>query len=80
MRDTALYEKILGMEAPWNVSSVDLDVGKARVDIELEHGPSTLFPCLKCGVALLPESLSPAQAATFPLVLKLCAAQFDGVL
>jgi transposase len=48
MRDTDLYGQILGLQAPWFVEHVDLDVAKGRVDIRVEHGPGVRWPCPQC--------------------------------
>lgn len=49
MHDTELYEKLLGLEAPWSVDSVDLDVSTGRVDIWVDHADRHKFACPKCG-------------------------------
>jgi transposase len=33
MRDTTLYQHLLGIEHPWRVSKVELDTEKQRVDV-----------------------------------------------
>lgn len=48
MRDTDLYGQILGLQAPWLVEHVDLDVSKGRVDIRLEHEPAARWRCPQC--------------------------------
>jgi len=48
MRDTALYRQILGLQAPWFVDHVDLDVAKGRVDIWLEHEAGVRWACPQC--------------------------------
>ena len=37
MRDTTLYQHLLGIEYPWTVSNVDLDVEKQQVDVYREN-------------------------------------------
>lgn len=49
MRDTDLYQRILGLEKPWFVKKVDLQVAENRVDIWLEHPGGAKWPCPKCG-------------------------------
>ena len=39
MRDTDFYVRVLGLETPWRVGRVDLDVDQKRVDIHLTHDP-----------------------------------------
>jgi len=48
MRDTDLYGQILGLQAPWFVKHVDLDVAKGRVDIWVEHEPGVRWTCPQC--------------------------------
>lgn len=36
MRDTTLYQHLLGIEPPWRVSKVELDPEKQRVDVWVE--------------------------------------------
>ena len=48
MRDTYLYQRILGLEEPWFVKRVELHVAESRVDIWLEHAPGVKWPCPKC--------------------------------
>lgn len=49
MRDTELYRQILGLEKPWYVSRVELNVGGQRVDIYLEHDFGVHWECPQCG-------------------------------
>jgi hypothetical protein len=37
MRDTTLYQHLLGLMEPWTVAKVDLDVASQRVDVWVEH-------------------------------------------
>ena len=39
------YARLLGLESPWKVTRVKLSVEKMRVDIFIEYGKKTLFPC-----------------------------------
>lgn len=48
MRDTDLYGRILGLQAPWSVKNVELDVAKGRVDIWLEHEAGVRWRCNQC--------------------------------
>jgi transposase len=52
MRDTQLYQRILGLEGPWQVKDVELDVDAGRVDIRVEHEPNVRWVCPACGRAL----------------------------
>lgn len=44
MQDKELYEKLLGLEAPWHVSNVDLQMEDAKVTVRLEHDALARFP------------------------------------
>lgn len=48
MRDTELYRTILGLESPWTVARVELDVKQQRVDVYAEHGKRKRWPCPRC--------------------------------
>ncbi len=49
MQDKELYEKLLGLKAPWQVSDVDLRMEESKVTVRLEHEPLARFPCPECG-------------------------------
>ena len=49
MRDTELYRHLLGIESPWTVSRVELDVKGGRVDVWAEHAKGARFACPECG-------------------------------
>lgn len=46
----ALFTSALGLTAPWEVTKVDLDTGKRRIDFEVRCNAKTLS-CPHCGVA-----------------------------
>ncbi len=48
MQDTALYEYLLGLQAPWTVSRVELDVKRRQVDVWAEHTQGVQWPCPEC--------------------------------
>ena len=48
MHDTELYRQILGLEKPWFVSKVELDIGKQEVSVWVEHEPAVRWPCPEC--------------------------------
>jgi transposase len=48
MRDRELYQKILGIEAPWEVVEVDLDLAGHEVRVHLKNTEPTP-PCPVCG-------------------------------
>lgn len=52
MRDVELYRYLLGLEAPWTVRSVELNVKEQRVDIWVGHAAENRWPCPECGTEL----------------------------
>ena len=48
MRDTELYRQILGVETPWTVTAVEVDLGAKEVRVRVEHAGKTL-KCSECG-------------------------------
>lgn len=50
MQDKELYEKILGLKAPWFVSAVDLRMEESKVTVKLGHEALVRFPCPECGL------------------------------
>ena len=51
MQDKELYRVLLGLESPWTVARVELDVKKQRVEVFAEHGARKSWPCPECGEA-----------------------------
>ena len=49
MRDTDLYEQLLGLQSPWSVARVELDVNRERVDVWAEHTRGEKLRCPECG-------------------------------
>jgi transposase len=49
MRDIELYRHLLGIESPWTVTRVELNVPEQRVDVWAEHGERTPWSCPECG-------------------------------
>ncbi|MBU1613548.1 ISL3 family transposase [Patescibacteria group bacterium] len=49
MRDTDLYRYLLGLEEPWSIGRVDLDVAAQRVDVWVEHPRKRKWACPECG-------------------------------
>src|SRR2546422_530223 len=52
MRDVELYRHLLGLEEPWTVRSVELNVQEQRVDVWAGHGGDVRWPCPECGTGL----------------------------
>lgn len=49
MRDTDLYTQILGIKAPWQVSSVEVEMAKGEVTVHVEREASAKLCCPTCG-------------------------------
>jgi len=47
-----LYRQILGIEEPWKVSEVKLDVKGERIDVQVVHDEGVRWPCPECGELL----------------------------
>src|SRR3989441_8400060 len=52
MRDVELYRHLLGVESPWTVRSVELNVAEQRVDVWPHHPEGIRWPCPECGAEL----------------------------
>jgi transposase len=52
MRDTELYRHLLGIESPWTVTRVDLNVKRQVVEVFVEHKEGEHWPCPECGASL----------------------------
>ena len=52
MQDTELYRHVLGLETPWKVDSVKLDVPGGRVDVWAVHEEGRRWPCPDCRTEL----------------------------
>ncbi|MFZ6813791.1 ISL3 family transposase [Undibacterium sp. Rencai35W] len=51
MESKELYQCLLGLNEPWTVGRVELDMAKMRVDVYVEHPNGTCFACPECGQA-----------------------------
>jgi transposase len=49
MRDKELYAKILGLEPPWVVREVTLNLEEGEVVVHVEHDPRMGLSCPECG-------------------------------
>jgi len=49
MKDSELYEKLLGLKEPWFVEKVSLDLSAACVTVLIGHSQGATFPCPVCG-------------------------------
>jgi transposase len=52
MRDVELYRHLLGLETPWTVHSVELNVPGQRVDVWAGHAEAVRWPCPECRTPL----------------------------
>jgi transposase len=52
MRDVELYRHVLGLEQPWTVARVDLNLPEQRVDVWAEHEEGARWPCPECAQEL----------------------------
>jgi len=48
MEDRELYRRILGIESPWSVASVDLKLTPKEVHLYLAHEDLPTWPCAEC--------------------------------
>lgn len=48
MRDIEFYQQILGLEEPWSVKEVELNIDEGRVDIHVEHPAGVKWKCPDC--------------------------------
>ena len=49
MQDQELYRRILGIEAPWQVERVELQLEQGEVHVFLEHEDQREWACAECG-------------------------------
>lgn len=49
MQATDLYTKILGIELPWLISSIEINATTHHVTVVLSHASFSKFACCKCG-------------------------------
>jgi len=52
MQDIELYRYLLGIEPPWKIKRVKLDVDNQRVDVWAGHAKGLRWPCPECGEML----------------------------
>lgn len=49
MESKELYRHLLGINEPWTVDRVDLDLTQGRFDVYVGHGKGVRFACPECG-------------------------------
>jgi transposase len=52
MQDTELYRQLLGLNTPWTVTRVELQVKEQRVEVWAGHSESARWPCPECATEL----------------------------
>ena len=52
MEDKELYQHILGLETPWSVDEVKLDLDQQQIDIHVNHRRGTKFGYPECNQSL----------------------------
>jgi transposase len=52
MESVELYRQLLGLNAPWAVERVELDMAKGRVEVYVGHAAGQRFACPECGQEL----------------------------
>jgi len=52
MEDKELYGHVLGLEKPWPVDRVKLDIRQERVEVWVIHEEGQRWPCPECGIEL----------------------------
>ena len=48
MRDVELYRHLIGLQAPWTVARVTLDIAQRRVDVWMDHDAQAKWSCPEC--------------------------------
>lgn len=48
MQDRELYQHILGLESPWTVSEVELDIDSGEIRVHVSHPRGSRFSCPEC--------------------------------
>ena len=51
MFDTDLYARILGVEQPWQLRSVELRLDDGEVEVLVDYGGEGRLSCPECGAA-----------------------------
>lgn len=49
MESKELYQCLLGLNEPWTVEHVELDMAKQHVEVYIEHPQGSRFSCPECG-------------------------------
>ena len=62
MRNSTLFNQILGVTPPWSVRSVVSDMETKTVDVHLSHRRVAYFPCPDCGSALPVYDHAPSRS------------------
>ncbi|MDX2150437.1 MAG: transposase family protein, partial [Bryobacteraceae bacterium] len=49
MDDRDLYRQILGIQSPWQVDRVELNLAEGEIHVHLRHADGVEWPCPECG-------------------------------
>ncbi len=52
MQDKELYQYILGLQTPWSVAEVNLDMENEQIDVHVTHPEGSKFCCPQCDESL----------------------------
>lgn len=66
-----LYRQILGIEEPWKVSEVELDVKGERIDVQVVHDEGVRWPCPECGELLTVYDHAPSGSGVIWILVSL---------
>jgi len=61
MQDTEFYRQVFGLESPWTVDRVGLDLERQRVDVFAVHQEGASWACPECGRALATYDHAPER-------------------
>jgi len=61
MQDTEFYRQVLGIESPWTVDRVGLDLERQRVDVFSVHQEGVSWACPECGRPLATYDHAPER-------------------
>jgi len=69
MQDTELYRYLLGIEPPWTVERVNLDLVNQRVDVWANHAEDLRWPCPECETLVPLYDHAPSGAGVIWIVV-----------
>ena len=57
MESKELYRHLLGINEPWTVERVELDMTRGQVDVYVGHAKGVRFACPECGQCFVPGQI-----------------------